>query len=238
MQPRQRAPRNMATEQLLVTYTTRFGRRFCAFTGPDGQMRAAAKRQARLLTVVMLLGFVPLLATMIAKLGGDRGDEEASLWFILSTMAIALPLVLFILQMVAQSYVRINFNSGDPFPMVCTITNSEYGGFTPPSLFALQIPNSDVEVTLRVPKKGESIAQVAGQTVVKARPRTRPRGFVVRMPPLHVDFEDQAGHKATLDGSHGKRPRYRLVYDEEFDFQWLLLVVVATLLLRQWVGSP
>ena len=41
-----------------------------------------------------------------------------------------------------------------------------------------------------------------------------------------------AAHKAILDGSGGKRGRYRLVYDEEFDYQWLLLVAVATLLLR------
>jgi len=222
----------MAIEQLLVTHTTRFGRRYCAFTGSDGEMRAAAKRQVRLLAVVMLLGFVPLLATVIAGLARERGNAEVPIWFILTTIAVALPLVLSILQMVAQSYVRINFSSTDPLPMVCTIINTQHGGLSPPRLFELQIPNSDVEVRLRVPENWKSSAEIAGQTVVKAQPRARPRGFVLRMPPLHVDFEDHAGHKATLDGSHGKRRRYRLVYDEEFDFQWLLLVVVATLLLR------
>jgi hypothetical protein len=229
----------MATEELRVTYTTRFTRRYCAFTGSDGEIRAAAKRQARLLTVVMLLGLAPLLATMIAKIGAERGDEEAPLWFILTFIGfVALPLVLIILQMVAQSYVRINFSSGDPIPMVCTITNTEYSGFSPPSLFVLQIPNSDVEVKLRVAREGKIAAELAAKTVLESQPLTRPRGFVIRMPPLHVDFEDHAGNKAILDGSHGKRGGYRLVYDEEFDFQWLLLVVVATLLLRSSAFLP
>ena len=228
----------MATEELLVTHTIRFTRRYCAFTGPDGQIRAAAKRPARLLASFMLLSFVSLLVATVTLVKGGKRDD-ASFWFVLSFMGfVALPLMLMILQVVAQSYVRMNFSSGDPFPMVCTIRNTEYAWFSTPSRFALQIPNSDVEVNLRVPAKGQSIAQIAERTVLKSQAQTRPRGFVVRTPPLHVDFEDHAGHKATLDGSHGKRGRYRLVYDEKFDSQWLLLVVVATLLLRSSAFVP
>lgn len=217
----------MATREMWIERKQGRKEWYCAFRGPGEDTHAAARRNMRFsnhsLLAAGLVGLTTLAFYRIPQLKDLPYSER-----VIDTAALV-ALAILVLQIAARSNVKIEYRGNDG--LVCVVANARFSFSGPPS-FLVEIPESDVEIALRFSRKGDATAQIAGKTVFKSQAQARHPGFVVRTPPLHVDFEDYAGYKATLDGSHGKRGRYRLVYDEEFDFQWLLLVVVAMLLLR------
>lgn len=219
----------MATRRVRITRTRGLTRSYCAFAGPDGEMRAGAKRQMRLLGLVMLASVLCALFFLILMLVTKSRGKEIPAWHSFSFGSSLFTMLLSVLQPVAQSRVRIEYATTDSF--VCRVKNAEFRLLSPyPLSFVVELPGGNVIAMFRIYRGGEIVAEVPDSVVFRGQRHTV-RGLVARVPPVHVDFRDHAGLPGFFEQSAKKRSTYRLAYEDGFEADWLLFIVVATLVL-------
>jgi hypothetical protein len=216
----------MATREVWIEHKRSLRTSYCGFSDPNGDMRAAARRNMRFSYYSLLGAGLVVLTTLafyrIAPLRDLPFRERVT-----DTGALV-ALGFFVLQIVAQSNVKVEYRGNDG--LVCVVRDDRFS-FSRPSSFRVEIPKSDLHIALSFPLRGDFTAKISGENALSGKQR-RARGLVVRPRPLHMDFKDRAGRTAALDQSPEQRRAYRLVYDDELTPEWLLFIVVATFLLR------
>ena len=213
----------MAARELRVARRITLKASYCVFMDSHAEILGAGKRKMLFLHLAVLGPAILWLIQFVLFLASKASALAAGI-----TTGLA-PLVASVAQLVAQSNVRIEFATADG--AACTVQSKQFPLFSKPSVLSVQVSNSDTDIQIHTPEKSEGHAEVAGEKILTVR-KQPVRGFVVRMPPLHLELTDREGRRATLDQLRRKGGTYRLAYDEELQPQWLLYVVIATLLLR------
>jgi hypothetical protein len=203
--------------------------RACTLAGADGVELATARKS--LASEVALALFAPAaIAFMVAIFGSGWG--KAITW--LCSMLLFV-LAVCVQQLFYASRFRVAYRSSDGlgFRIINADPSTRLLPFSArtPSSFLVEGEGTGISAEFQLPPKGERevIVLLSGTTAFtgQSQPPTGPKDRTKR---LDTDFEDRAGRRATV--AKQDRYTYRLVYDKGFQHDWLLLVVVATLLLR------
>jgi hypothetical protein len=226
----------MATEEVKITRKTKGDTWYLAFTGSDGEIRAATKRPG-FSTTVKIIAFLMVIAS-----GALVGIVSKSSPLLNTSIGVAcMGAAVGVLQRVFAPKHSIELRTADGFICTARLVAHPWA-----STYKGEVPNSAMRIEILFFRKGRFEAQVEGDTAVTAHLR-KVRWLEVPRPLLHVDFEDRAGRTATLDraaldpkwllSGKGVEPRaYKLAYDAEFDPQWLLFLVAAVFLQRKGWG--
>jgi len=202
----------------------------CTFTRSDGLELATARGKS--IRGLLASTFFPMAASGTAAIF-SRNWAQRTAW--LFTMLLAPMLAIYVIATLQITRFRIAFKSADGLGF--RIRNADPStrllpfSTRPPSSFLVEGEGSGIWAEFELPRKGEQglTARVFGTTAVTGQCQSPIRS------PAHakqqrIDLNDQAGHKATFEKRN--HHTYRLVYDRGFQHDWLLFVVVATLLLR------
>jgi hypothetical protein len=215
----------MATEEVKITRRRKGDTWYLAFTGSDGELRAATKRPG-FSTTVKIIAVLMVVAT-----GALVGIVSKSNPLLPTSIGVAcMGVAVGVLQQMLAPKHRIEFRTADGF--ICT---ARLAAHPLASLYKAEVPNSAMQIEILFFRKGRFEAQVEGDTAVTAHLR-KVRWLEVPPPFLHVDLTDQAGRTAMLDQSLMNPSAYTLAYDDAFAPQWLLFLVAAVFLHRKVWG--
>ena len=223
---------NMATVELTIKCKAGVlaGKcRACTFTGPDGVELATARTSQG--GAFAFAVFVP--AALIFLTGSFRSGWGEAITWLFGTFLFVLAAC--VQQLFYASRFRLAFKSADglSFRIINAQPSTRLFPFSTrtPSSFLVEAEGTGISAEFKLPRKGEQgvVARVFGTTAFTGQTRS-PIHSRASTKPQRIDFKDQAGCTAAFV-KRGDNT-YRLVYDKEFQHEWLLLVVAATVLLR------